>query len=205
MNFRRSGRSPATGQPRWTQWFEMIVKLGTCFFVLGSATVPLLRMKAVRRLTSPWAGSTTKVATYHCVAREVRERAEVDLVLLLAEETREEREAGDGHGDHAADHAAEAERRALEEAAAGDRGGPWAARGRLPAARSGAARASRSALDRYRLRAQLGGRLAGPEEAEDDGDRTADRRDQLGLITSPTRTTTMPIAKPIGHSVGGGR
>src|SRR6266480_2144966 len=26
-----------------------------------------------------------------------------------------------------------------------------------------------------------------------------------GLMTSPTRTTTMPMAKPIGHSVGGGR
>jgi len=26
-----------------------------------------------------------------------------------------------------------------------------------------------------------------------------------GLMISPTRTTTMPIAKPIGHSVGGGR
>jgi len=44
----------------------MIVKLGTGFFVFGSAAVPLLRMKAVRRVTSPWAGSTTNVAMYHC-------------------------------------------------------------------------------------------------------------------------------------------
>ena len=32
------GPFACTGQPRWAQWFEMIVKLGTCFFVFGSAS-----------------------------------------------------------------------------------------------------------------------------------------------------------------------
>ena len=37
----------STGQPRWAQWFEMIVKLGWL------PRKPLLRMNAVRRDTSP--------------------------------------------------------------------------------------------------------------------------------------------------------
>ena len=32
------GPFACTGQPRWAQRFEMIVKLGTCCFVSGSAT-----------------------------------------------------------------------------------------------------------------------------------------------------------------------
>ena len=48
------GPFACTGQPRWTQWLEMIVKLGTCSDGLsGLATRPLLRTKAVRRVTSP--------------------------------------------------------------------------------------------------------------------------------------------------------
>ena len=39
-----------TGQPRWAQWFEMNVKLGSL------PRKPLLRMKAVRRETKPASG-----------------------------------------------------------------------------------------------------------------------------------------------------
>src|SRR5262249_20545134 len=49
---------------------------------------------------------------------EVRERTEVDFVLMMVLEYRTDREAEDRHGDDAGDHAAETERRALEEGVA---------------------------------------------------------------------------------------
>ena len=56
-SFRFSSGSPfgCTGQPRWTQRFETIVKLGSPF---SSA---FRRMYAVRRDTSPCSGSARKV------------------------------------------------------------------------------------------------------------------------------------------------
>src|SRR6185436_11344725 len=46
-----SGPFGCTGQPRWAQWFEMIVKLGWSF------SWPLYRMNAVRLDTVPWDAS----------------------------------------------------------------------------------------------------------------------------------------------------
>src|SRR5262245_1878600 len=45
-----------TGQPRWAQRFEMIVKLGPL------SVAPLFRMYALRRDTGPWLASRRKVA-----------------------------------------------------------------------------------------------------------------------------------------------
>src|SRR6266545_2958812 len=55
-----TGPFGCTGQPRCAQRFEMIVKLGR------PLTVPLLRMYAVRRETSPAAGSRMNVAITNC-------------------------------------------------------------------------------------------------------------------------------------------
>ena len=126
-------------------------------------------------------------------------------MLRLAEEPREDREAGDGQGDQAADHGAEAERRALEEDAARDgvSGGLDAGDPVLVGRRR---RLAPLRLDGDRLPAQLGGRVARPEDSRRRS-RSPRRstRSSSGLMMSPTRATTMPIAKPIGHSVGAGR
>src|SRR5690242_16679079 len=52
-----SGPFGCTGQPRWAQWFEMIVKLGWSF------SWPLYRMNAVRLDTVPWDASAVYVVT----------------------------------------------------------------------------------------------------------------------------------------------
>ena len=92
------GPFACVGQPRWTQRFEMIVKLGTCSVGFwGSATGPLLRMKAVRRRDLALGRVDDERRDEPLAEREVRDRPEVDLVLLLAEETRQDREARHGH------------------------------------------------------------------------------------------------------------
>jgi hypothetical protein len=100
--------------------------------------------------------------------REVVERAQVDLGILLADERRGDHEAERRQGDDAADERADAEGRALEEAGAGEA--------------LGHPRLFLGLLDDDRLRLGLGGDgthlargLADPEEAEDDRDDGADR------------------------------
>src|SRR5579859_1750375 len=151
----------------------------------GRAVVPDERGSS-RHLALRWVdgeGSDVPLAD-----RELLDRAEIDLVLLLVEEGRQEREAGDRHRDDAADHAAEAERGALEEAAPrhgglGDVGkrDSLLVGGRRRHPRAGLARLPPLGLDDERMPAQLGGRVARPEDPEDDGDRRADRGDQLGI------------------------
>ena len=111
------------------------------------------------------------------VEREVREWPEVDLVLLLAEERRQGRKTGNGHDDQTPDHGAESERCALEEDATRHGG----VRQRLLGSRRPLARFLHLAplrLDDNVLPAQLGSRVARPEDGENDRDRGADRRDQ---------------------------
>ena len=78
---------------------------------------------------------------------------------------------------------------------------------RRPAARSSARAARAAPARRRRCAAQLGGRVARPEEAEDDGDRRAPIVEIQQRIDDRARrgATAMPIAKPIGQRVGGGR
>ncbi|TML39578.1 MAG: hypothetical protein E6G25_08115 [Actinobacteria bacterium] len=113
---------------------------------------------------------------------EVVDRAQVDLIVVLVLEDRRDREADNGHGDNAGDHAPEAERRPLEEDVAREalarlrrrhrrlapvgRHGRRAFGGRLGAAHRG-------------LRADVAvpivaGHVAHPEEAEDERDPGAD-------------------------------
>ena len=119
------------------------------------------------------------------------------------------REAGDRHGDDAADHAAEAERRALEELAAREALAGLGCGIASPTSQAGRRRRPRRLaalrLDVDRLPAELGGRVARPEEAEDDAIAPPIVEIQSGLMIRPTRRTAMPIAKPIGQRVGGGR
>ena len=132
-------------------------------------------------------------------------------MALLAEEAREDREAGDRDGDDAADDSAEAERRALEEAAAREL---LAGRGRRiaasPAAAGGTAAASAGVISR------TSAFTTGTWLRISDVASRAQRKPKTiaipppmdaihsGLTMSPTSATAMPTANPSGQSVGGG-
>ena len=106
-------------------------------------------------------------------------------MALLTEEARQDGEPGDRNGDEAADHAAETEGRTFEELAprkplAGLRMRHRRATGlrrRAHLTCAGRPWLSPLRLDDERPPAQLRGRLARPEGAEDQRDRAADRRD----------------------------
>ena len=113
-------------------------------------------------------------------------------MLLLAEEGRQDEEASHGQRDQASDRHAEAERRALEEDATRngglrdlDESDPLLVgrRSRHPLARFH--KVAPLGLDDDRLPAELGGRVACPEDGEDDGDHRADRRDQQRVDDEP--------------------
>src|SRR5581483_7246595 len=116
---------------------------------------------------------------------ELADRPHVDAMVLLPEERRQHGEARDRDGDQPADHAAEAERRALEEAASREALTRRRRRHRRTARRGGRADLPGAGLaqiaplrdDDDRLAAQLARGVAPPEDAEDDRDRGADRRD----------------------------
>ena len=191
------GPFACTGQPRCAQRFEMIVKLGPAAVV----SAPLLRMKAVRRETSPSSGSTMNVATYHLPSgkfgRSGRGRPRASCWPMNGGRSAK---PSDRDGDDAADDAAEAERRALEELLRGNRCGSARPRRRAGARRGrGAPARRRRAAARARRVA-----VAGPEDAEDDGDHGADRRRSERVDDRPTRRTAMPIAKPIGQRSAAG-
>ena len=96
------GPFACTGQPRCAQRFEMIVKLGTCLPLDRERAVVADERRAARDLAL--ARVEHERRDVPLPLGEVGDRAEVDLVALLAEERRQEREAGDRHGDDAADH-----------------------------------------------------------------------------------------------------
>ncbi len=115
-------------------------------------------------------------------------------MLCLAEEPREDREAGDGQRDQAPDRGAEAEGRTLEEDAARhgvvrdlfERDPVRISRRRLVAPLG---------LDDDRLTAELGGRFSCPEDREDDCDRGADRGDQQRVDDEPDEEDDDPDRK----------
>ncbi len=122
--------------------------------------------------------------------RVLVERPEVDVLRLDVGEGRQDGEPEHGHGDDAADHGPEAERRALEEAAARKAlaGGRRGHRGLADVRRQrGSLRGGRAplGLDRRRRAPVLGRRLAHPEEAEDEHQRAPDRGDHLGVHDEP--------------------
>ena len=165
----------------------------------------------MRRETSPSAGSTHERRDVPLALGEVARPGRGRPCAASGRGSRrQDGEARDRHGDDAADHGAEAERRALEELAAREpRSGCGAARplARRPRPRRrGASRLAPLRLDGDRLPAQLGGRVARPEDSRRRSAIAAPIVEiQSGLMIRPTRTTTTPIAKPIGHRVGEGR
>ena len=137
------------------------MKLGT-----SSSVRPLLRMNAVRRVTSPCVG-ILEVGRDHVLALgEVGDRPEVDVVRLdpVADERRQDAEPEHGQGDARADEPADADRREREEGGAIDVLVDVAGRGD---------RRSRLAA-RGRAHRMLPEEVAHPEEAEDEGDQRAD-------------------------------
>src|SRR5690349_5281568 len=203
-----------TGQPRWAQWFEMIVKLGCCcvpFFVL-TATLPLLRMKAVRLLTSPSAGSTMNVATNQSPTPKDESGPRSTLCCFWLRN--DGRSAKPATGTvmippitPPSPRVAPSRKRLRVTVAGSTRGRAtpcWSAGGAVipsPASfiwrRSGSTTSDCPRSSAVASRAQRTPKTIAITAPIDEI--------SSGLITSPTRTTTMPIAKPIGHSVGGGR
>ena len=171
-----SSRRPfgCTGQPRCAQWLDRIVKLGCPF------CRPLYRTYAVRRETSPAAGSVNHVATTNLSCGIVGDRPEVVILRPLLEEGGRDHETERGRGDEPADHSAQPERRELEELRAGE-----ALLGRLRRQRRGVAGGSGGAaalrLDLGRLR-ELGSgcQVAHPEKGEREGDDRAETGDPPG-------------------------
>ena len=166
----------------------MIVKLGWV------PLKPLLRTKAVRRQTSPCSGSSDERGDQALALGEVRRAGRGRRRGALADEGRQDREAERPAASRAADHGAEAERRALEELVARE--------------------ALRLGLDRdvrrpRGLRLDLGRRRgARAPRASPRGPRGRRRRsrsrapiadDEPGLTISPTSSTTTPTAKPSGQ------
>ena len=98
-----------------------------------------------------------------------------------------------GHGDEAADHRAEAERRALEEAwcagSARSRRPSAASRSASSAGGAAAARAGRVSGSRSTGVEHAARRVADPQAAGDDGDRGADGDDRASRRSGPTRST----------------
>src|SRR3954471_19355494 len=213
VNFGPLGPFACTGQPRWTQWFEMIVKLGTCSCGLsGFGTLPLLRTKAVRRLTSPSAASTTNVAMYHWLSGniEIGPRS----TLCCSWPRKDGRSAKPATGSVIRPPIAAPRARVLPSrktlrvtavSGTGTRATPcWSAGGAvIPSPASVISRRSGSTT------------IGSPRSSA-----VASRAQRMpktmaitapiveissGLMMSPTRTTTIPIAKPIGQIVGGGR
>ncbi len=104
--------------------------------------------------------------------RKVRQRADVVVLRALLEERRADHEAERGHGDDAADHAAEPERRELEELGARVALGGRRRRQRRSTLSRRSRRAGRG-LGRDLLRVRelgAGGQVAHPQEREDDGE-----------------------------------
>ena len=169
----------------------MIVKLGTPF------SRPLLRTNAVRREISACVGSRAKVTTFHLFSSKSEIGPRSTLWRLLLEEPGQEREARGGQRHDHADQGAEAERRALEEAAAREAlarlrlgapaalvaGSSVAVAPELPAVRSVTSRAQRK-----------------PKTSASAAPTAATHQ----LTTRPTRRQTMPTAKPTGQRLGCG-
>src|SRR5207302_3771556 len=103
---------------------------------------------------------------------EVRDRPQVDLVVMRVLKDRSDREADDRNGDDAADHGAEAERRAFEERAAGETvAGFRSSRRRF----GGGLSTTRGRLGAEIAAPGVGRDVAHPEEAEQDRQRSPDR------------------------------
>ena len=164
--------------------------------------MPLLRTKAVRRVTSPWAGSTTNVAMYHWLSGnfEIGPRS----TLCCSWPRKDGRTAKPATGSVirapiAAPRpsvvpsrktlrvtAVSASRNERDSLLVGRRGGHPGA---------GFRHLAPLGLDGDRLSAELGGRLARPEDREDDGDRRADRRDQQRIDDQPDENDDDPDRK----------
>src|SRR3954453_17542701 len=191
----------------------MIVKLGTCSCGFsGFGTLPLLRMKAVRRLTSPSAGSTMNVAMYHWF------RGNIEIgprsTLCCSWPRKDGRSAKPATGrvikpPIAAPRPRVApSRKTLRVTAVsgtGTRATPcWSAGGAvIPSPASFISRPSGSTT----IGSPRSSAVASRAQRMPKTMAIAAPIDEIssGLMMSPTRATPMPIAKPIGHSVGGGR
>src|SRR3954469_24784814 len=213
VNFGPLGPFACTGQPGGTQWFEMIVKLGTCSCGFsGFGTLPLLRMKAVRRLTSPSAGWTMNVAMYHWF------RGNIEIgprsTLCCSWPRKDGRSAKPATGRVINPPIATPRprvapsRKTLRVTAVsgtGTRATPcWSAGGAvIPSPASFISRRSGSTT----IGSPRSSAVASRAQRMPKTMAIAAPIDEIssGLMMSPTRTTTMPMAKPIGHSVGGGR
>ena len=179
------GPFACTGQPRWAHRLEMIVKLGT--FVEPDVTLPLFRMNAVRLDVDALRRIEHERRDVPLALGEVVDGPEVDRVVLLPEKARQDGEAGDRDGDDGADHGAEAERRRLEELAArvALRGVGGRRRDDAGSRELTVRGLAHLRLDRDMTAAQLPRRLARPDEAEDDRDHQADRRDPQRVDDQP--------------------
>src|SRR3954469_8013177 len=213
VNFGPLGPFACTGQPGGTQWFEMIVKLGTCSCGFsGFGTLPLLRMKAVRRLTSPSAGWTMNVAMYHWLSLKLESGPRSTLCCSWPRKDGRSAKPATGRvikPPIAAPRPSVApSRKTLRVTAVsgtGTRATPcWSAGGAvIPSPASFISRRSGSTT----IGSPRSSAVASRAQRMPKTMAIAAPIDEIssGLMMSPTRTTTMPMAKPIGHSVGGGR
>jgi len=183
----------------------MIVKLGTDFFVLGSATVPLLRMNAVRRLTSPWAGSTTNVATNHSPSGNMESGPRSTLCCFWPRNPGRTAKPATGTVMRPPitpprPSVAPSRKRLRVTVVSATGAGMtscWPVGDALNSRRSGSTTIGSPRSSAVASRAQRKPKTIAIAPPIDEI--------SSGLITRPTRTTTIPIAKPMGHSVGDGR
>ena len=163
---------------------------------------PLLRMYAVRRETSPAAGSSTNVVITNLPEGNSSSGPRSTSLELLPLEGGGDEQAERRDGDDPADHGSEAERRALEELVAREPLG--GARLGLDAWPAGAAAAAGGLGRRRRLGAGMP-----PERSR------TQRKPKTTAIAPPTATTgqltisptsrqARPTANPTGHRVGAG-
>ena len=170
-----SGPAGWTGQPRWAQRFEMIVKLGR------PLRVPLERRNVVRLETSPSAGSSKNVTTYHWPSPKASSGPMSMSFCACPTKGGMMAKPATGTVIEAPDERAEPERGGLEELRAREA----LDLGLVGERQSRAVADDRRSADRRRRAAFAGARrgrgtahdVPGPEEAEDERDRGPDRRD----------------------------
>src|SRR6476659_8033721 len=182
----------------------MIVKLGTCCFVSESATLPLLRMNAVRRLTSPSAGSTMKVAMNHLPSGNLSIGPRSTLCCVWPRNPGRTAKPATGsviRPPIAAPRPRVApSRKTLRVTALSGTSSSVTPCGAAVVAWSRRSSSTATGCPRRSAVASRAQRIAKTMAI-------AALIDEIssGLTISPTSRTTIPIAKPIGYSVGDGR